>query len=80
MKRYLINILFIQLAYLHGDTTIVAFDNVHQFFGGSGNNRTVIDTIQFPDSNSEYSEITMTVSLNALLEDVTHGTERQRFP
>ena len=63
MKRYLINILFIQLAYLHGDTTIVAFDNVHQFFGGSGNNRTVIDTIQFPDSNSEYSEITMTVSL-----------------
>ena len=63
MKRYLINILFIQLAYLHGDTTIVAFDNVHQFFGGSGNNRTVIDTIQFPDSNSEYSEIIMTVSL-----------------
>ena len=50
--------MFIQLAYLHGDTTIVAFDNVHQFFGGSGNNRTVIDTIQFPDSNSEYSEIT----------------------
>ena len=64
MKRYLINILFIQLAYLHGDTTIVAFDNVHQFFGGSGNNRTVIDTIQFPDSNSEYSEIIMTVSLD----------------
>ncbi len=63
MKRYLINILFIQLAYLHGDTTIVAFDNVHQFFGGSGNNRTVIDTIQFPDSNSEYSEIIMTVAL-----------------
>ena len=64
MKRYLINILFIQLAYLHGDTTIVAFENVHQFFGGSGNNRTVIDTIQFPDSNSEYSEIIMTVSLD----------------
>ena len=63
MKRYLINILFIQLAYLHGDTTIVAFDNVHQFFGGSGNNRTVIDTIQFPDSNAEYSEIIMTVAL-----------------
>jgi len=63
MKRYLINILFIQLAYLHGDTTIVAFDNIHQFFGGSGNNRTVIDTIQFPDSNAEYSEIIMTVAL-----------------
>ena len=63
MKRYLINILLIHLAFLYGDTTIVAFDNVHQFFGGSGNYRTVIDTIQFPDSNSDYSEIIMTVTL-----------------
>ena len=63
MKKYLINILIIHCAYVFGDTTIVAFDNVHQFFGGSGNYRTIIDTIKFTDTNSDYSEIIMTVAL-----------------
>ena len=63
MKKYLLKSLIIHYAYLFGDTTIVAFDNVHQSFGGSGNYRTIIDTIQFPDSNLNYSEIIMTVAL-----------------
>ena len=54
-------ILFVGVSY--ADTTIVAFDAVHQFFGDLGNNRTVIDTIQFPESNSNFSEITMSVNL-----------------
>ena len=54
-------IFFIGVSY--ADTTIVAFDAVHQSFGDLGNNRTVIDTIQFPESNSNFSEITMNVNL-----------------
>ena len=54
-------ILFVGVSY--ADTTIVAFDAVHQSFGDLGNNRTVIDTIQFPESNSNFSEITMNVNL-----------------
>ena len=45
----------------NADTTIVAFDAVHQSFGDLGNNRTVIDTIQFPESNSNFSEITISL-------------------
>ena len=48
---------------LWGDTTIVAFDAIHQSFGGLGNNRTIIEPLQFPDSNSNYSEISMNVLL-----------------
>ena len=36
---------------------------MHQSFGSLGNNRTVIDTIHFPDSNMGYSEIIMEVNL-----------------
>ena len=43
LMKYLI--LFIGVSY--ADTTIVAFDAVHQSFGDLGNNRTVIDTIRF---------------------------------
>ena len=50
-------------AQLFGDTTIVALDAVHQSFGSLGNNRTVIDTIGFPESNSNYSEIFMNLDL-----------------
>ena len=59
LMKYLI--LFIGVSY--ADTTIVAFDAVHQSFGDLGNNRTVIDTIRFPESNSNFSEITMNVNL-----------------
>ena len=48
---------------LFGDTTIVAIDAVHQSFGSLGNNRTIVDTITFPISNSGYSEIFMNVNL-----------------
>ena len=63
MKKTFIIIILLQITLLYSDTTIVAFDVVHQYFGNMGNNRTVIDTIQFPDSNDEYSDITMHLSL-----------------
>ncbi len=62
MKKFLFIILICN-APLFGDTTIVAFDAVHQSFGSLGNNRSITDTIQFPGSNSNYSEIFMNVIL-----------------
>ena len=63
MRKILLNIILLQCSVLYSDTTVVAFDAVHHYFGSMGNNRTVIDTIQFPDSNSEYSDIIMHLSL-----------------
>ena len=60
MKRFL-TILF-SIPLLFGDTTVVALDAVHQSFGNLGNNRTITQLVQFPDSNSNYSEIIMNVS------------------
>ena len=62
MRKFLFIILICNTP-LFGDTTIVAFDAVHQSFGSLGNNRSIIDTIQFPESNSNYSEIFMNVIL-----------------
>ena len=53
MRKALLNIILLQCSLLYGDTTVVAFDAVHHYFGSMGNNRTVIDTVQFPDSNVE---------------------------
>ena len=64
MRKILLNIILLQWSVLYSDTTVVAFDAVHHYFGSMGNNRTVIDTIQFPDSNSEYSDIIMHLSLD----------------
>ena len=69
-------ILFVSVSY--ADTTIVAFDAVHQSFGDLGNNRTVIDTIQFPESNSNFSEITMSVNLECPNGDAILGIEKQK--
>ena len=63
MRKALLNIILLQCSLLYGDTTVVAFDAVHHYFGSMGNNRTVIDTVQFPDSNVEYSDIIMHLSL-----------------
>ncbi|MFL2983652.1 MAG: peptide-N-glycosidase F-related protein [Candidatus Neomarinimicrobiota bacterium] len=63
MKKLTFYFVLIFNMQLFGDTTIVAFDAVHQSFGSLGNNRTIIDTILFPVSNSGYSEITMNVYL-----------------
>ena len=61
MKIIKFILFFIGFAY--SDTTIVAFNAVNQSFGNLGNNRMVIDTIQFPESNFSYSEIIMNVNL-----------------
>ena len=63
MIKYIPGIIFYFSTLVFCDTTIVAFQSIHQSFGSLGNNRTVIDTIQFPDSNVEFSEIIMNVSL-----------------
>jgi hypothetical protein len=64
MRKILLNIILLQWSVLYSDTTVVAFDAVHHYFGSMGNNRTVIDTIQFHDSNIEYSDIIMHLSLD----------------
>ena len=63
MRKALLNIILLQCSVLYSDTTVVALDAVHHYFGSMGNNRTVIDTVQFPDSNVEYSDIIMHLSL-----------------
>ena len=63
MRKTFLKIILLQFTLLYSDTTIVAFDAVHQYFGSLGNKRTVIDTIQFPDSNTGYSDITMHLNL-----------------
>lgn len=63
MKKLLLFFVMIFSIPLFGDTTVVAFDAVHQSFGSLGNNRTIIDTITLPISNSGYSEIFMNVNL-----------------
>ena len=37
---------------------------MHHSFGSSGNNRTTIETVQFPDNDTEYSSISMRVDLD----------------
>ena len=61
-KAILIPILFIN-SLIFSDTTIVALNQVHHSFGSSGNNRTAIETIQFPTNETEYSSISMRVDL-----------------
>ena len=56
-------VILILFSQSYGDTTIVAFDAVHQSFGNLGNNRSITQLIQFPNSNSNYSNIVMNVSL-----------------
>ena len=63
MIKYLTAIIIYSSTIIFSDTTIVAFESVHQSFGNLGNNRTIIDTIQFPHSNEAYSDIIMNVSL-----------------
>ena len=55
----IIKVLLFIVCLSYSDTTIVALSAVHQSFS----NRTVIDTIQFPESNSNFSEIIMNVNL-----------------
>ena len=61
ITRFLVILILFSQSY--GDTTIVAFDAVHQSFGNLGNNRSITQLIQFPNSNSTYSDIMMNVSL-----------------
>ena len=63
MKHFLIFIFIFHSINLLADTTIVALDRVHHSFGNSGNNRVIIDTLQFPQDINSYSEITMDVNL-----------------
>ena len=58
-KTYILLFLNILIA----DTTVTVFDNVHHFFGSTENKRVIIENIQLPISNEDYSEIIMNVSL-----------------
>ena len=63
MKYFISIFLVFWFNFIYSDTTITAFSNVHQFFGNSGNNRTLIENVEFPLSNDGYSEIIMNISL-----------------
>lgn len=63
MKSYSLLILLFQFIYLKADTTIVAFDRVHHYFGNSGNVRVVTDTISFPEQTDQFLDITMNINL-----------------
>ena len=57
MKNTSIIVFIFHCVFLYADTTIVAFNSVHHFFGGGTNNRTVIDSIQLPGQNNDYQQI-----------------------
>ncbi|MFL2998737.1 MAG: peptide-N-glycosidase F-related protein [Candidatus Neomarinimicrobiota bacterium] len=63
MKNLISIFLIFSFNFIYSDTTITAFSNVHHFFGNSGNNRTLIENVEFPLSNDGYSEIIMNISL-----------------
>ena len=63
MKNLISTFLIFSFNFIYSDTTITAFSNVHHFFGNSGNNRTLIENVEFPLSNDGYSEIIMNISL-----------------
>ena len=63
MRKILLTAFLVHVSVVFADTTVVALDAVHHYFGSMGNNRTVTDTIQFPHSNSGYSEIIMSINL-----------------
>ena len=57
ITRFLVILILFSQSY--GDTTIVAFDAVHQSFRDLGNNRSITQLIQFPNLNSNYSDVIM---------------------
>ena len=63
MKKYILIIILFQFFYLKADTTIVALDRVHHYFGNSGNKRVFTDTIPFPNQIDQFSEIIMNINL-----------------
>ncbi len=63
MRKILLTSLLLHVSVILADTTVVALDAVHHYFGSMGNNRTVTDTTQFPNSNGVYSEIIMRIDL-----------------
>ena len=63
MGKTFISFIFCGISIVFCDTTIVALDQVHHSFGGSGNNRTATVVVQFPTEEAEYSSITMSVEL-----------------
>jgi len=63
MKKTLIIAFAFQYVFLSADTTIIALNNVHHFFGSGINNRTIIDTIPLPSNNDNYQQILMHINL-----------------
>ena len=64
MIKYIIPLILFAKSMIFADTTIIALEQFHQFFGNSGNMRSYVDTINFPENNLSYSEVFMNVSLD----------------
>ena len=64
MKK-IFTILFVAItAFLKADTTIVALNNVHHYFGAGTNNRTIFETVRLPSENHNFSQILMHFNLS----------------
>ena len=50
MIKYIIPLILFAKSMIFPDTTIIALEQFHQFFGNSGNIRTYVDTIIFPEA------------------------------
>ena len=47
MKKIISILFLLTIGYLRADTTIVALNNVHHYFGAGTNNRTVFETVRY---------------------------------
>ena len=64
MKKIISILFLLTIGYLRADTTIVALDNVHHYFGAGTNNRTVFETVRLPSQNHNFSQILMHFNLS----------------
>ena len=56
MKKIISILFLLTIGYLRADTTIVALNNVHHYFGAGTNNRTVFETVRLPSQNHNFSQ------------------------
>ena len=64
MKKIISILFLLTIGYLRADTTIVALNNVHHYFGAGTNNRTVFETVRLPSQNHNFSQILMHFNLS----------------
>ena len=67
MIKYIIPLILFAKSMIFADTTIIALEQFHQFFGNSGNMRTYVDTVNFPENNLSYSLLFISELISAIV-------------